>query len=99
MTPRIALTILAAAVVLAQDAPPKQLPPLREQAEIQQQWLQLRLERNLPKLMRKYGIKMWIVDCREYNEDPVFASLVSPTMFAARRRTIYVFYDRGEDKG
>jgi Xaa-Pro aminopeptidase len=31
---------------------------------------------------------------REYNEDPVFTSIVSPTTFAARRRTIYVFHDR-----
>jgi len=31
---------------------------------------------------------------REYNEDPVFTSLVSPTTFAARRRTIYVFHDK-----
>ena len=100
MTLRAATTVLIAASTLAaQDAAPKQLPSLREQAEIQQQWLQLRLERNLPKLMRKYGVKMWIVDCREYNEDPVFYSLVSPTMFAARRRTIYVFYDRGDPKG
>jgi len=38
---------------------------------------------------------MWVVVSREYNEDPVFFALVSPTMFAARRRTIYVFHDRG----
>jgi Xaa-Pro aminopeptidase len=36
---------------------------------------------------------MWVIPMREYNEDPVFTSLVSPTTFAARRRTIYVFYD------
>ncbi|HSB09612.1 MAG TPA: M24 family metallopeptidase [Blastocatellia bacterium] len=78
---------------------PKPLPPLREQAAIQQQWLKLRLERVLPKLMRKHGVQMWLVICREYNEDPVFFSLVSPTVFAARRRTIYVFFDRGEEKG
>lgn len=77
----------------------KVLPPLREQAEIQQQWLRLRLERVLPKLMRKHGVQMWLVICREYNEDPVFYSLVSPTMFAARRRTIYVFHDRGDEQG
>jgi peptidase M24-like protein len=77
----------------------KPLPPLREQAEIQQQWLKLRLERTLPKLMRKHRVQMWLVVCREYNEDPVFFSLVSPTVFAARRRTIYVFFDRGESKG
>jgi hypothetical protein len=78
---------------------PRPLPPLREQAEIQQHWLKLRLERHLPKLMRKHGAQMWIVICREYNEDPVFFSLVSPTVFAARRRTIYVFFDRGDEKG
>jgi Xaa-Pro aminopeptidase len=30
---------------------------------------------------------------REYNEDPVFSAVVSPETFAARRRTIYVFFD------
>ena len=77
---------------------PKPVPSMREQAEIQQQWLKLRLERVLPSLMRKHGVQMWLVICREYNEDPVFFSLVSPTLFAARRRTIYVFYDRGPGK-
>lgn len=66
---------------------------------MQQQWLKARLERVLPALMRKHKVQMWLVICREYNEDPVFFSLVSPTVFAARRRTIYVFYDRGEEKG
>ncbi len=49
--------------------------------------------------MRRHGVQMWLIICREYNEDPVFYSLVSPTVFAARRRTIYVFFDRGEAKG
>lgn len=75
------------------------LGPVREQAKIRQQWLKLRLEQNLPALMRKHGVAMWLVICREYNEDPVFYSLTSPTTFAARRRTIYVFYDRGNEKG
>jgi Xaa-Pro aminopeptidase len=78
---------------------PRKLPPLREQAQIEQEWLRLRLERVLPALMRKHRVQMWLVVCREYNEDPVFFSLVSPTVFAARRRTIYVFYDRGPEKG
>jgi Xaa-Pro aminopeptidase len=88
---------LLAASVGAQT--PEPLPRLRQQAEIQQQWLKLRLERVLPKLMRKHGVQMWLVICREYNEDPVFYSLVSPTVFAARRRTVYVFFDRGEQLG
>ena len=75
---------------------PAMLPPVRQQAEVQQQWLQLRLDRHLPKLMRKYGVRMWLVVCREYNEDPVYQSLVSPTVFAARRRTIYMFVDKGD---
>ena len=78
---------------------PQPLPPLREQAAIQQQWLKIRLERVLPQLMRKHGVAMWLVICREYNEDPVFFSLVSPTVLTARRRTILVFFDRGTDLG
>jgi Xaa-Pro aminopeptidase len=101
--PHQALTLLAVIVhglfVSANAQTPKPVPGLREQAEIQQEWLKLRLERVLPRLMRKHGVQMWLVICREYNEDPTFYSLVSPTVFAARRRTIYVFHDRGEAKG
>jgi hypothetical protein len=43
--------------------------------------------------MRKHGIDMWVVPMREYNEDPVFTAVTSPETFAARRRTIYVFFD------
>ncbi len=57
------------------------------------------METVLPGLMRQYGIDMWVVPMREYNEDPTFTSLVSPTTFAARRRTIYVFFDRGAGAG
>jgi Xaa-Pro aminopeptidase len=38
---------------------------------------------------------MWILSMREYGEDPVFWAIKAPTTFAARRRSIYVFYDRG----
>ncbi|MFN0106951.1 MAG: M24 family metallopeptidase [Bryobacteraceae bacterium] len=75
------------------------LPPLREQAATQQDWVRLRLERVLPPLMRKHDVAMWLVVSREYNEDPVFFSLVAPTTFAARRRTIYVLFDRGPERG
>jgi Xaa-Pro aminopeptidase len=49
--------------------------------------------------MRAHGVDMWLVAMREYNEDPVFRALVAPTTFAARRRTIYVFFDRGPEQG
>lgn len=93
---RLAAGLLTAALLAAA---PAALPSLREQAALQQSWLRHRLEHILPALMRQYGIDMWVISSREYNEDPVFFSLVSPTMFAARRRTIYVFFDRGPDKG
>lgn len=89
-----------AATLSAQDLPDiPELPPLREQAEIRQGWLQDRLETVLPRLMRENHVDMWIVQTSEYNEDPVFRSLVSPTRFAARRRSIFVFTDLGPDKG
>src|SRR5213079_1043901 len=99
------LPLLAVATLLLQVAPtptPTPLRPLgtlREQAAIQQEWLRYRLDSVLPRLMRKYGVAMWVVPMREYNEDPVFWSLVSATSFFARRRTIYVFFDRGPDRG
>jgi Xaa-Pro aminopeptidase len=48
--------------------------------------------------MREHKVQMWIVTMREYNEDPVFSSLVSATTFSARRRTIFVFNDLGPEK-
>ena len=72
---------------------------LREQAAVRQQWLRQRMETVLPALMRKHGVDMWVIPMREYNEDPVFSSIVAPTTFAARRRTIYVFFDRGPAAG
>ena len=91
----VALALLPGGV-RAQERP---LGTLREQAEVQQEWLRLRLERVLPRLMREHDVAMWIIPVREYNEDPVFWSLVSPTTMAARRRTIYVFCDRGPQRG
>ena len=81
------------------EAMPPKLPSLREQDAIRQEWLKLRLDRVLPTLMRRHGVSMWLVINREYNEDPVFRSLISPSAMYARRRTILVFFDRGGDKG
>lgn len=67
---------------------------LREQAAMQLEWLKKRLDTFLPPLMRQNGIDMWVVPMREYNEDPIFTSIVAPETFAARRRTIYVFFDK-----
>ena len=101
--PRLALPLLltlsAAAAAPAQPraaaaAPARPFGTLREQAALQQRWLERRLDSVLPALMRTHGVDMWVIPMREYNEDPTFRALVSPTTFAARRRTIYVFFDR-----
>jgi Xaa-Pro aminopeptidase len=88
-TPSLPLTI----------TPARPLGTLREQAVLQQRWLEYRLDSVLPALMRRHGVQMWILSMREYNEDPVFWSIIAPTTFAARRRTIYVFHDRGPERG
>ena len=91
--------ILASTLLVQNPTATRPLGTLREQAVLQQQWLQYRLDSVLPRLMRQHGVEMWIVAMREYNEDPVFWSLVSPTTMFARRRTIYVFTDRGPARG
>jgi hypothetical protein len=89
-----AVFVLAVGTSSLASAQTRPFGTLREQAELQQSWLEKRLKTVLPGLMRKHGIDMWVIPMREYNEDPAFSSLVSPTTFAARRRTIYVFFDR-----
>ncbi|NIO49280.1 MAG: M24 family metallopeptidase [Candidatus Aminicenantes bacterium] len=69
---------------------------MRERNAVVNNWLKIRLETLLPELMRQENFDMWVVICREYNEDPVFFSLVPYNSLAARRLTMLVFYDRGE---
>jgi hypothetical protein len=67
----------------------------KERARITNGWLKTRLRDVLPALMRREGLDMWIVICREHAEDPVFFSLVpAPSMFAWRL-SMLVFHDRG----
>jgi Xaa-Pro aminopeptidase len=92
----LALAVLCscAAPSAAGPSPERPFGTLREQAAMQQDWLRKRLDTFVPALLRKHGIDMWVVPMREYNEDPVFPALVAPQTFAARRRTIYVFFDK-----
>jgi hypothetical protein len=90
----LAVVTSVVSVPLAAQPPERPFGTLREQAALQQQWLQKRLDTFLPGLLREHGIDLWVVPMREYNEDPVFSAITSPTTFAARRRTIYVFFDK-----
>src|SRR5919198_693348 len=91
---RLLLGTLLVAIPVVAPAQERPFGTLREQAAMQQQWLEKRLYTFPPPLMRKHGIDMWVVPMREYNEDPVFSSITAPETFAARRRTIYVFFDK-----
>lgn len=71
--------------------------PLRERATLQDQWLAHRLDTIVPRLMRENGIDLWVLIAREYNEDPVVATMLpADWLRTARRRTILVFHDPGD---
>ena len=72
--------------------------PLREQAKLRDAWLAQRLETVVPALMREQGVDMWVLIAREYDEDPVVATMLDARSMHARRRTILVFFDPGEGK-
>ncbi len=73
--------------------------PLRDRAAVVNRILEDRLDNLLPGLMRETGIDLWLVLNREYNEDPVYLTLVPEPVFAARRTTMLVFFDRGPELG
>ncbi len=70
--------------------------PLREQAQLRNEWIRTRLNTVVPRLMERADIAMWIIIAREYNEDPVFATMAPTEWLSARRRTILVFSRRGD---
>ncbi|MFQ6037867.1 MAG: M24 family metallopeptidase [Candidatus Aminicenantales bacterium] len=77
----------------------KNILPEKEKARVMNEWLKWRLEHIIPDLMRREGIDMWLIINREYNEDPVYMSLVPEPVMAARRTSILIFHDRGEELG
>jgi len=73
--------------------------PEKERARVVNEILEWRLENIIPQLMRREGIDMWLIICREYNEDPVYLTLVPEPTMAARRTSILIFHDKGEKEG
>jgi Xaa-Pro aminopeptidase len=71
----------------------------RQRPEPVNRALEERLVDLLPRLMREVGLDMWLVINREYAEDPVYLTLVPEPVFAARRTTMLVFHDRGDEEG
>ena len=66
---------------------------VKEQEELHNEILEWRLDSILPQVMRREGIDMWLVINLEYDEDPVYMSLVTKPAFNARRLSILIFHD------
>ena len=71
--------------------------PYEDRPIVENRIVSERLDTLLPKLMEESGIDFWLVIAREYNDDPVFLSLVPKPRFTARRTTMLVFHNRGEE--
>lgn len=73
---------------------------LRSAAAKRDRLIERRLDTIVPELMDRHGFDAWVIDAREYNEDPVARTMLPATWLqTARRRTILVFKDRGHQRG
>jgi Xaa-Pro aminopeptidase len=92
-------SLVSFSVAASQVEGQRSILTLRDQSAVYNRWLEERLDRILPELMRQEGFDMWLVICRENNEDPVFSSLVPFNNLYASRTSMLVFFDRGGDAG
>ena len=80
------------------DALKNQILPMRERAEVRNKLLKDRFVSVLPQIMKRNNIDMWVIIAREYNEDPVIRTMLPATWLNARRRTILVVSDPGNNR-
>lgn len=94
------ISVLGWSVTLANaDELAQRILPLREQAALTDEVLRERLDTLVPGLMRRTGTDAWVIIGREYNEDPVLRTMLPATWLNARRRTVLMFIDHGEERG
>lgn len=86
----------AADVLVGGDTSGPAILPLEQRADLQDRWRKERLERVVPQIMKRTGTDMWLIVAGEYNEDPVARTMLPANWLTARRRTILLFFDRGE---
>ena len=95
----IGMVLLPGSLIKAQHARDiDNVLPFRDRVEVVNGWLQWRLDNLIPELMKREGLDMWIVMCREISEDPLFFTLVPEPRLAARRLQILVFHNPGGGK-
>ena len=90
---------IAAAQEIADVQDSKNILPVKNREELMNEWLKWRLDNIVPELMRREAIDLWLIINREYNEDPVYLSLVPRPTMSARRTSILIFHDLGPEKG
>jgi len=96
------LAVAAAFPVSAEEVVDPRTPdilPLQERSRVVDAWLAERLDTLVGPLMREQGVDMWILIAGEYDEDPVVKTMLPSTWLAARRTTILIFHDRGDEAG
>jgi Xaa-Pro aminopeptidase len=91
----LSLSLLAVPALTAEFS---HILPMQERARLIDELLNDKLQNTLPTLMRRAGIDTWVIIAREYNEDPIIKTMLPATWLAARRRTILVIHNPGEDK-
>jgi Xaa-Pro aminopeptidase len=79
----------------SQDMP--KILSLQEQGKVRDRWLKERMETVLPGLMRENGVDLWLLISREYNEDPVLKTMLPSSWMSARRTTMLIVYDNGQE--
>ncbi|MGD2121985.1 MAG: M24 family metallopeptidase [Gemmatimonadota bacterium] len=71
----------------------EQILPLRQRAGLYNEILEWRLDNILPNIMREEGVEMWVIINFEYDEDPIYMTLVPEPIMSARRLSILIFHD------
>ena len=82
---------------LAADELKSRVLSMKERAVLRDQFLDDRFKSVLPKIMERTEIDMWIIIAREYNEDPVLRTMLPANWLNARRRTILVIFNPGNN--
>ncbi|MEM8939747.1 MAG: M24 family metallopeptidase [Bacteroidota bacterium] len=90
--------ILVCLKLAAQNPYIPKILSMQDRAEVIDHWLEERVEKKLPEIMQRSEIDMWIVIAREYNEDPIIKTLLPATWQSARRTTMLIVYDPGDNK-
>ncbi|MEL6561717.1 MAG: M24 family metallopeptidase [Bacteroidota bacterium] len=94
----IAILLILSGNLMAQNPYFPKTLNMKERAEVIDRWLEERVETVLPALMERTGIDMWVIIAREYNEDPIIKTLLPATWQSARRTTMLVIFNPGDDK-